>query len=140
MLKTYKMYRIFDLLFFKKEDAEKLEDGKDFAQERFIVSNEEPANGEYIEPNYNIFKTEEQANAFANSENSFEQEEEINSFMDHMQKSVFELMDTLETGDYEERFNVKISLNGKELSLPLHADLFSRLETLLKEEKEENAQ
>ena len=67
-------------------------------------------------------------------------EKNILEFMEHMQKSVFELMDTLETGDYEERFNLNISLNGKELSLPLHADLFSRLETLLQEEKEENAQ
>ena len=138
MLKIYPMYRIFDVLFFEKEEAEKLEDGKEVAVLRYVVSDEKPLDSEYIEPNYNLFKTEEEAKQYIKNEISCDNEANISHFLDHMQKSVFELMDTLETGDYEERFNLNISLNGKELSLPLHADLYSRLESFLNEEMEEN--
>lgn len=65
----------------------------------------------------------------------------LQEFLEHLQYSVYGhdgLMDTLNEGDYEERFDLKLELNGKSISLPLHADLFHRLTTLIVEEIEEN--
>jgi len=71
MLKTYEMYRIFDLLFYSKEEASKLEDGKDVAVKRFVVADEEPVNGEYIEPSYTLFTTEEAAAEYIEEEEAW---------------------------------------------------------------------
>ena len=63
----------------------------------------------------------------------------IPQFLKHMNKSVVELMDDMDkTGKYDERFNLKIEWNGKQLDLDMHADLYNRLERFLEEEEEEN--
>jgi hypothetical protein len=57
---------------------------------------------------------------------------------DAMPEVLHELMDQIDTGDYTENFDLKIEWNGQTLQLPMHADLYSRLERLLQEEVEEN--
>lgn len=64
----------------------------------------------------------------------------IEEFEKHMIKTVHELFDQLEKGDLDDRFDLNISLNGKTITLPMHADLFSRLEKFMKDEREENEQ
>ncbi|AMB18826.1 hypothetical protein BH780_gp233 [Bacillus phage Eldridge] len=68
MLKTYEMYRIFDTLHYRLEDAQALEDGKDVAVKRFVVADEAPLEGEYIEPWQTLFTTKEQAEAYIREE------------------------------------------------------------------------
>lgn len=62
----------------------------------------------------------------------------IEEFLERLENNVHELMDTLDKGDYDHKFDVKISMNGVQLNLPIHADLYHRLTTLLQEEIEEN--
>ena len=63
----------------------------------------------------------------------------IIDFLKHMDKSVMDLINEMDkTGHYDEKYNLKIELNGKTLELDLHADLYQRMETLLIEEEEEN--
>lgn len=67
------------------------------------------------------------------------EETKILNFMDHLQKSIFQMLDERETNiEYNEKYDLKISFNGETLSLPLHADLYERVTSLLKEEMEEN--
>lgn len=64
----------------------------------------------------------------------------LQEFLEHLQESVFGkngLMDILIEGNYEERFDLKIEVNGKSVSLDLHADLFNRLTSLIEKEIEE---
>jgi len=50
-------------------------------------------------------------------------------FLDHLKHSANEMLDIIseENGDYEERFDIKLGINGKHIILPLCADNYNRL-------------
>lgn len=60
----------------------------------------------------------------------------MKDFLEHAEKSVIELVASEE--EYQEKFNLKLSMNGKEISMPMHADLYHRLIEFVKSEIEEN--
>lgn len=68
---------------------------------------------------------------------------EVQEFLHHVTESVYDeengLLAVMDNNDghYSERFELKIELNGKSISLDLHADLFNRLTTFLEETIEE---
>jgi len=52
----------------------------------------------------------------------------LNLFLDHLKHSANEMLDILSGNkDYEERFDIKLGINGKHIVLPLCADNYSRL-------------
>ena len=64
--------------------------------------------------------------------------QQLNDFLKHIDKTVDELLNVMDTvHEYDEKFNLKIELNGKTLELDLHADLVNNLMVLLEEEKED---
>lgn len=68
-----------------------------------------------------------------------EEDEDIKAmkeFLQHVEESALELIRSEE--EYQEKFNLKLSMNGKEISLPMHADLHHRLIAFVKSEIEEN--
>ena len=68
--------------------------------------------------------------------------EKLNQFLNHLKESSNEMLDIIdyENGEYEERFNITIAINGEQIIIPLNADSYSRLEQFIsdeiKEEKE----
>jgi len=63
----------------------------------------------------------------------------LNLFLDHLKDSANEMLDILsDNKDYEERFDIKIGINGKHIILPLCADNYSRLVDFIEEEIKEN--
>jgi len=57
----------------------------------------------------------------------------INDFKKHLDASATDIINN----GYDEKHNVTISCNGKEIVLDLHADLYNNLLSLLAEEMEE---
>lgn len=55
-------------------------------------------------------------------------------FIDHLRKAADEMM---ETGRYDEKYNLSITCNDKSVELYLHADLYWKVQALLKEELED---
>ena len=62
---------------------------------------------------------------------------ELREFRKQMTESLHELWDTLESGDYDSKFDLKIEWNGKKIDLPMHADIYSRFERFIEETIEE---
>lgn len=62
----------------------------------------------------------------------------LREFKDHVEESIFLLMDTIDNGDYEERFDLTLEMNGKKIAMPMHADLYERLTRFIQEEIDEN--
>lgn len=65
--------------------------------------------------------------------------QKLNAFMNHLEKSKDEMLDIIgsRTGNYEERFDIKIAINGKKITIPLCADSYSRLEQFISDEIKE---
>lgn len=69
----------------------------------------------------------------------------LQEFLAHVTESVEGnggLLDTLHDGDghYLDKFDLKLEMNGKSISLGLHADLYDRITTFLEEVIEEEQQ
>ena len=60
----------------------------------------------------------------------------LNLFLKHLENSANEMLDIIgkENGDYEDRFDIKIAINGKQIIIPLCADSYSRLEQFIMDE------
>lgn len=59
-------------------------------------------------------------------------------FLDHLKHSANEMLDIIsDNGDYEERFDIKLGINGKHIVLPLGADNYERLVEFIEEEIKE---
>lgn len=59
------------------------------------------------------------------------------AFLAHMEASVGELLDDMAAkAEYDEKFDLTITWNGKTLRLPMNADLHSGLERLVTDEME----
>lgn len=93
--------------------------------------------GQYLYKHYDVVTNK---SIIAELDNQEKNNMTIEQFEEHMIKTVHELFDALEEGDLDERFDLHIQLNGKKIVLPMHADLYSRLEQFMKEEREENEQ
>lgn len=66
---------------------------------------------------------------------------DLREFRQHLDATLNEFLSERDEGlEYNERFDVKIGLNRKEIHIPLHADCYSRLERFIDEEIEENEQ
>lgn len=69
--------------------------------------------------------------------------QEIVNFSKHLEKSVYEMLDGMydltekEELQKRERFNIEIKMNGKSVTLQIHAELYERLQTFLADEVEE---
>ena len=62
----------------------------------------------------------------------------IKEFIKHVKESTNEMLDIFDNnGDYQERFNVTIAMNGKSITIGNNADLYTNLMKLLYEEIEE---
>ncbi len=60
---------------------------------------------------------------------------ELNDFLKHIDNSKDEMLDIIDgNGDYEERFDITISINGKSIIVPLNADSYYRLEKFIEDE------
>jgi hypothetical protein len=62
---------------------------------------------------------------------------ELEDFKRHLDDSVSELLDDLDKGLDLTRFDIKIGINGKEIAIPMHADVYNRLVAFIEEEIEE---
>lgn len=63
--------------------------------------------------------------------------DEIVEFRNHLEKSVDAMLEFLDIRGYDSRYDVKISVDGKELSLDMNADTYSRLCAFLEDEMKE---
>jgi hypothetical protein len=65
-----------------------------------------------------------------------EQIVKLNAFLNHLKHSANEMLDIISepNGDYEERFDIKISINGKFIKIHLCAETYNRLEQFINEE------
>jgi hypothetical protein len=64
--------------------------------------------------------------------------EKLNQFLKHLKNSADEMLDIIaDNKDYEERFDIKISINGKQITIPLCADSYYRLEQFINDEIKE---
>lgn len=62
----------------------------------------------------------------------------LESFLKHLETSQQELLEVMcEADGYVDRFDVTISINGKSIQMPLHADLYGRLVRLFSQEIED---
>jgi hypothetical protein len=62
----------------------------------------------------------------------------LQDFGEHTKASVAEMLDIIyNDGEYENRFNIKIEVNGKSTTIEMHADAFDRLMTMLEAEMTE---
>ena len=63
---------------------------------------------------------------------------ELNLFLQHLKDSANEMLDIISDGeDYEDRFDIKLGINGKHIILPLCADNYSRLVSFIEDEIKE---
>lgn len=60
----------------------------------------------------------------------------IEQFIKHMNLTVNDLLDDLDAGKDLDKYDLTITWGGKSLQIPMHADLYSELEALLKRELE----
>jgi hypothetical protein len=62
----------------------------------------------------------------------------IKEFIKHVKESTNEMLDIIDNnGEYQERFNVTIKMNGKSITIGNNADLYIKLMDLLYGEIEE---
>lgn len=60
---------------------------------------------------------------------------QLQEFGDHMIETKDELMNILEVnGEYDSRFDLNISCNGKQARIELHADAYDRIMTMIENE------
>jgi len=62
----------------------------------------------------------------------------LKDFKEHVERSIYTMLDLMQEGDYEERFDLVLELNGKKVEIPMHADLYQRLTRFIQEEIDEN--
>jgi hypothetical protein len=62
----------------------------------------------------------------------------LNLFLQHLKDSANEMLDIVSDGkDYEDRFDIKLGINGKHIILPLCADNYERLVKFIEDEIKE---
>jgi hypothetical protein len=61
----------------------------------------------------------------------------LSEFRSHLDKTVTELLDALDNGDLDERFDLKIEINGKSTAIPMHADLYDAIDGIIQDEIED---
>jgi len=66
--------------------------------------------------------------------------DEIHAFKKHMENAKNEMLDKLDNEGYLNDFDIRISIKGKSISLPLHADLYEKVDELLRTEYHERKQ
>lgn len=64
---------------------------------------------------------------------------DLREFFAHLQETPEKLLDVMEEcGEYYEQFDIVLEHNGLRVVLPLHADLYYRMEKLIADEIREN--
>lgn len=64
--------------------------------------------------------------------------QKVLNFIEHYKKSTVDMLNLIDTkSEYQERFNVTITMNGRTLTIGNNADLFDNMIALLYEEIEE---
>jgi hypothetical protein len=58
----------------------------------------------------------------------------LKEFRSHLDKTVTELLDSLDNGDLDERFDLKIEINGKSTAIEMHADLYDAIDGIIQDE------